>query len=45
MARFVEAVCGIHAFNKNQKTAKKDIEIGKQRYQAAIAFRKQSREN
>ena len=42
LARFAEAVYVFHAFNKKtQKTAKKDIEIGKQRYQTAIEFRKQ----
>ena len=42
LARFAEAVYVLHAFNKKtQKTAKKDIEIGKQRYQTAIEFRKQ----
>ena len=46
VARFAEAVYVLHAFNKKtQKTAKKDIEIGKQRYQAAIAYRKQLEEN
>lgn len=42
VARFAEAVYVLHAFNKKtQKTTKKEIEIGKQRYQAAIAFKKQ----
>jgi putative addiction module killer protein len=42
IARFTEAVYVLHAFNKTtQKTSKKDIAIGKQRYQEAIEFRKQ----
>jgi phage-related protein len=42
VARFAEAVYVLHAFNKKtQKTAKKDIEIGKQRYQTMMEFRKQ----
>lgn len=42
LARFAEAVYVLHAFNKKaQKTAKKDLEIGKQRYQTTIEFRKQ----
>ena len=46
IARFAEAVYVLHAFNKNtQKTSKKDIEIGKQRYQAMIEYRKQLKEN
>ncbi len=42
IARFAEAVYVLHAFSKTtQKTSKKDIAIGKQRYQTAIEFRKQ----
>ena len=42
VARFAEAVYVLHAFNKKtQKTSKKDLEIGKQRYQTAISLRKQ----
>ena len=38
IAKFAEAIYVLHAFNKKtQKTSKKDIEIGRQRYQAAIA--------
>ena len=46
VARFAEAVYVLHAFNKKkQKTSKRDIEIGKQRYQAMTEFRKQLKEN
>ena len=46
VARFPEAVYVLHVFNKKtQKTSKNDIEIGKQRYQTMIEFRKQSKEN
>ena len=46
VARFAEAVCVLHAFNKKtQKTSKKDLEIGKQRYQTVIFLRKQLGEN
>ncbi len=46
VARFEEAVYVLHAFNKKvQKTSKKDIEIGKQRYKVMIEFRKQFTEN
>ncbi|VEP16917.1 conserved hypothetical protein [Hyella patelloides LEGE 07179] len=46
VARFSEAVYVLHAFNKTmQKTSKQDIEIGKQRYQVMIEFRKQLKEN
>ena len=46
VARFPEAVYVLHAFNKKtQKTSKKDIEIGKQRYQAMIEFSKQLNDN
>ena len=42
VARFAEAIYVLHAFQKKtQKTTKRDIEIGKQRYQAMIEFRKQ----
>lgn len=42
----LNAVYVLHAFNKKtQKTAKKDIEIGKQCYQAMMEFRKQLEEN
>lgn len=46
VARLTEAVYVLHAFNKKtQNTSKKDIEIGKQRYQAMLEFRKQLKEN
>ena len=46
VARFSEAVYVLHAFNKKtQKTSKKDIETGKQRYQTVIEFRKQLEDN
>ena len=46
VARFPEAVYVLHAFNKKvQKTSKKDIVIGKQRYQTMIEFRKQLKDN
>ena len=42
VARFAEVVYVLHACNKKtQKTSKKDLEIGKQRYQAVISLRKQ----
>ncbi|MGL5835939.1 MAG: type II toxin-antitoxin system RelE/ParE family toxin [Waterburya sp.] len=46
VARFAEAVYVLHAFDKTtQRTSKKDIAIGKQRYQAAVEFRKKFGEN
>lgn len=46
VARFPEAVYVLHAFNKKtQKTSKNDIEIGKQRYQVMVEFRKQLENN
>ena len=46
VARFAEAVYVLHAFNKKtQKTSKKDLEIGKQRYQTVISLRKQPGKN
>ena len=46
VARFSEAIYVLHAFNKKtQKTSKKDIEIGKQRYQTIIELRKQLEDN
>lgn len=46
VARFAEAVYVLHAFSKKtQKTSKKDLEIGKQRYQAVISLRKKLGEN
>jgi phage-related protein len=46
VARFAEAVYVLHAFDKTtQKTSKKDIAIGKQRYQVAVEFRKKFEEN
>lgn len=46
VARFPEAVYVLHAFNKKtQKTSKKDIETGKQRYQVMTQFRKQLENN
>ena len=46
VARFAEAVYVLHVFNKKtQKTSKKDIEIGKQPYQAMIEFRQQLKGN
>lgn len=46
VARFSEAVYVLHAFQKKtQKTSQKDIEIGKQRYQVMIQFRKQLENN
>lgn len=42
VAKFEEAVYVLHAFEKKtQKTAKKDIEIGKQRYQQMSRFRQE----
>ena len=42
VARFPEAVYILHAFGKKtQKTSKKDIELGKKRYQQMIKFRKE----
>ena len=41
VAKFSEAVYILHAFGKKtQKTSKKDIELGKQRYQQMLEFRK-----
>lgn len=41
VARFPEAVYILHAFGKKtQKTSKKDIELGKKRYQEMIQLRK-----
>ena len=46
VARFPEAVYVLHAFNKKtQKTFKKDIEVGKQRYRSMIEFRQQLKRN
>ena len=46
VARFAEAVYVLHAFRKTtQKTSQQDIEIGKQRYQAMITFRKTIKDN
>lgn len=40
LARFEEAVYVLHAFQKKtQKTAKKDIERGRQRYKALLNYR------
>ena len=40
IARFSEAVYIVHAFGKKtQKTPKKDIELGKKRYQEMIQLR------
>ncbi len=42
VARFPEAVYILHAFGKKtQKTSKKDIELGKKRYQQMIKIRKE----
>lgn len=40
VAKFPEAVYVLHAFGKKtQKTSKKDIEVGKQRYQQMLEYR------
>lgn len=42
VARFEEAVYVLHAFQKKtQKTARKDIAMGKQRFKDLLLFRKQ----
>ena len=42
VARFEEAVYVLHAFEKKtQKTAKEDLELGRQRYQQMIRFRQE----
>lgn len=42
VAKFEEAVYVLHAFQKKtQKTAQRDIELAKQRYQAIISTRQQ----
>ena len=44
VAKFEEAVYVLHAFQKKtQKTSKKDIERGRQRYQAMMDFQAQQR--
>ena len=40
VARFAEAIYVLHAFQKKtQQTSRKDIELGKQRYQQMMKFR------
>lgn len=42
VTKFVEAVYVLHAFQKKtQKTAQRDIDLAKQRYQAVISARQQ----
>ncbi len=42
VARFSEAIYVLHAFQKKtQKTAKKDIQIGQQRYKQLIEYRQE----
>jgi phage-related protein len=42
VARFEEAIYILHAFQKKtQKTAKRDIQLGQQRYQAMLRLRQQ----
>ncbi|GBF80651.1 type II toxin-antitoxin system RelE/ParE family toxin [Aphanothece sacrum] len=45
VARFEEGIYVLHAFRKKtQRTSKKDIELGQQRYQQMIQFRQQLQE-
>ena len=45
VARFEEAVYVLHAFQKkSQKTSKRDIELGKKRYQQMVRFREEQKE-
>ena len=45
VARFEEAVYVLHAFQKKtQKTSKRDIELGKKRYQEMVQFRQEQKE-
>ncbi|WP_445314736.1 type II toxin-antitoxin system RelE/ParE family toxin [Microcoleus vaginatus] len=45
IARFEEAIYGLHAFQKKtQKTAQKNIEVGQKRYQELLQNRLNSRE-
>ena len=45
VARFEEAVYVLHAFQKKtQKTSKRDIELGKKRYQEMVGFRQEQKE-
>jgi phage-related protein len=45
VARFHEAVYVLHAFQKKtQKTSKQDIQIGQQRYQSMMEYRKSLQE-
>lgn len=40
VAKFAEAVCVLHAFEKRSRaTAKRDVELGRQRYRALIRQR------
>jgi phage-related protein len=42
IAKFSEAIYVLHAFQKTtQKTAKKDIQIGQQRYKQLISYRQE----
>ena len=46
VARFEEAIYVLHAFQKKtQKTAKKDIELGQQRYREMLQFRQTQEED
>ena len=46
VARFVEAVYVLHAFQKKtQKTSKSDIEIGQRRYQQMLQYRQSDKAN